>query len=76
MVNDNSMFVRIEQYKEAMTTVDMIKSKIADAESTLKKLQELKNEEEAEMTIWRSTVAELKSKMTNIERTLVKAGSR
>lgn len=70
------MFVRMEQYREAVKTIDMIKAKIAEAENALKKLHDFKDEEEAEMAIWRNTVDELKSRIAAIEKTMIDAGNR
>lgn len=70
------MFVRMEQYREAVKTIDLIKTKIAEAENTLKKLHDFKDEEEAEMVMWRNTVDELKSRIASIEKTMIDAGNR
>ena len=49
MVGSMPVYVRVEEYKDVLDMMNMIKSKLAEAKETLGKLNELKNEEDAEL---------------------------
>ena len=74
VLNDNSMFIKVETYKEAVTTVDQIKAKVEDAKKSLAKISELKREEEIEMDIWQRMVSDIEARMAKIDHTLLSAG--
>ena len=76
IVNDNSMFIKMETYKDAMATIDNIKGKIEEAKKSLKKVAELKKEEEVEMEIWKKMVSDVETKLEKIDHTLISAGRR
>lgn len=76
IVSDNSMFIKLQEYKEALETMNFIKKKVSDAKQSLDKLNELKKEEEAEMAIWRSLIADVESKLGVIDQTLVEIGKK
>jgi len=64
------VFVKIEEYKDVLDVVNLIKNKIAEAKETLAKVNELKNEEDAELEIWRSGLEEVERKITFIDKAL------
>ena len=64
------VFVRIEDYKDVLDIIDMIKSKLAEAKEILTKINELKNEEDAELELWRSGIEEVERKVAFIDKTL------
>ena len=74
VLNDNSMFIKVETYKEAVTTVDQIKAKVEDAKKSLAKISELKREEEIERDIWQRMVSDIEARMAKIDHTLLSAG--
>ena len=57
------VFVKIEQYKDVLDVVNMIKNKIEDAKKTLGKVNELKNEEDAELEMWHASLEEVERKI-------------
>ncbi len=64
------LFVKIEQYKDVVDIVHMIKSKIEDAKRTLSKINELRNEENAELEQWHQAVEDVEKKVEFIDQTL------
>jgi len=76
IINDDSMFIKVETYKGAIATIDHIKAKIEDAKKSLNKITELKKEEEVEMELWRRMVNEVESKLGKIDHTLTSAGNK
>ncbi len=65
------VFVKIEQYKDVLDVVHMIRSKLEDARRTLQKINELKNEEDAELELWHATLDEVERKVDFIDKTLL-----
>jgi hypothetical protein len=64
------VFVRIDEYQDVLDVMNMIKNKLEDAKETLSKINELKNEEDAELELWRTGVEELERKMAFIDKAL------
>ena len=64
------VFVRIEEYKDVLDVMNMIKNKIDEAKETLGKINELKNEEDAELELWHSGLEEVERKVMFIDKTL------
>lgn len=64
------VFVKIEDYKDVLDVVNIIKNKIDDARKTLEKVNELKNEEDTELEIWQNSLNEIERKVDYIDKTL------
>jgi len=64
------VFVKIEDYKDILDVLDLIKDKLADAKRTLADINELKNDEDSELELWSSTLSEMERKLEDIDRTL------
>ena len=64
------VFVKIEDYKDILDVLDLIKDKLAEAKRTLAYLNELKNDEDAELELWSSTLNEIENKLDDIDRSL------
>lgn len=65
-----NMFVKIENYKDAMHVMDKVKDKLDEAEKILKRLDDLKQQEDNELTMWHQDLENLKEKLLTIDRTL------
>jgi len=64
------VFVKIEDYKDVLDVVNMIKNKVEDAKKTLDKINELKNSEDAELELWSNSLDEIERKADFIDKTL------
>ena len=64
------VFVKIEDYKDIVDVLDLIKDRLAEAKRTLADINELKNDEDAELELWGSTLNEIEKKVGDIDRTL------
>lgn len=69
-MSETPVFVKMDNYKEVVEVVNMIKSKIEDAKRTLSKISELRNEEGAEVDLWHTTIEEIQKKVELVDRTL------
>lgn len=64
------VFVKIEDYKDVVDVLDLIKDRLAEAKRTLADINELKNDEDSELELWGSTLNEIDKKLDDIDRTL------
>lgn len=64
------VYVRIEEYKDVLDVMNLIKSKIAEAKETLAKLNDLKNEEDAELELWHTSLEEVERKVDFADKAL------
>ena len=64
------VYVKIDEYKDILEVVDLIKAKLEQAKATLAKINELKNQEDANLGEWGDVLAELENKVDLIDQTL------
>lgn len=64
------VYVRIEEYKDVLDVMNLVKSKIAEARETLAKLNDLKNEEDAELELWHTSLEEIERKVDFADKAL------
>jgi len=67
---DEPVFVKIDKYKNAVSSLNDIQSKVKEAESAMKKLNELKELEDREMTHWHETIESIKDRLLIIDKKL------
>ena len=64
------VFVKVEDYKDILDVLDLIKDRLAEAKRTLADINELKNDEDAELELWGSTLNEIERQLEDMNRTL------
>ena len=64
------IFVKIEEYKDILDVMSLVKSKINEAKNTLAKINKLKNEEDMELDEWEASIGDVEKKVEYIDRTL------
>jgi len=62
------VFVKVDEYKEILDVLDMIKDKLKEIRTTLGNINALRNEEDAELAMWNSTINDIEKKIDNIDR--------
>jgi len=70
MKGEATVFIKIEDYKDVLDVLDLIKDRLGEAKRTLSDINELKNDEDAELELWGSTLNEIEKKIEDIDRTL------
>lgn len=65
-----TLFVKIERYKDAVTKMEHIKETIIEAEKILKKLDEMKQEEDQELSKWHQDLEMIKSRILSVDKSL------
>jgi len=64
------VFVKIEDYKDIMDILGLVRDRLGEAKRTLAGINSLKNEEDSELSTWGTTLSEIEKKLDNIDRTL------
>lgn len=67
---EKAIFVQIENYKAALSTLDSIKEKIKTAEIILNELNQIKQKEDAEHSEWQNNINEIKRKLSLVDQNL------
>ena len=62
------VFVKVDEYKEILDVLEMIKDKLKEIRGTLGSINSLRNEEDAELAMWNSTINEIEKKIEGIDR--------
>lgn len=68
--NAAPVFVKIEEYKDIIDVINLIKNKINEAKKTLSEINQLKNKEDEELATWHSELTEIEKRMEFINRVL------
>ena len=64
------VFVKVDEYKEILDVLEMVKGKIKDIRATLNDIHSLRNEEDSEIAMWNRTINELERKIESIDKVL------
>lgn len=64
------VFVKIDEYKDVLNTVGLIKDKLNEAKGTLGKIKELKHQEDSELERWDSKLSEIEGRIEGIDKIL------
>ncbi|MBI5002184.1 hypothetical protein HZC31_02265 [Candidatus Woesearchaeota archaeon] len=64
------VYVKLEEYKNILALVDTLKAQLMSAKDTLNEIRKLKQEEDVELEIWQTVVAEIENRIHFIDNTI------
>ena len=64
------LFVKLEDYKNAIKSLQEVRTKINEAESILSDLMEMKRKEDAQLTRWQAEISDVKTRLLEMDRQL------
>jgi len=70
---EKPIFVKLENYKEALSQLTELKRKIDEAETLISQIEQLKNEEAAKLESWKHNVQSIKDKLLSVDKGLFEA---
>ncbi|MFH1511345.1 MAG: hypothetical protein ABIF10_06645 [Candidatus Woesearchaeota archaeon] len=70
MRREMPIFVKIDEYKEILEVMDLLKNRIAETKVVMGRLNEVKNAEDSELEQWKAQLDEIERKVTFIDKTL------
>jgi len=65
------IFIKIDEYKEVLDVLELLKHKISQARAILRKINELKNQEDAEIEDWSTSLDDIEKKISFIDKSLL-----
>lgn len=68
------VFVKIDEYKEVLDILEVIKGKIDVAQKTLQEVKKLKDEEDRELSSWSTNLDDITTKVDAIDKTIFGKG--
>jgi len=68
--NNVPVFVKVEEYKDVIDIMKVLKEKVKEANVILGDINKLKNEEDAELGLWSKNLTEVNSKLDFIDKLL------
>lgn len=70
MMELGPVFVKLDEYKEVLDIVDVIKLKIERAKNTVIKLEEVKESEDKEIKKWMKNLEDANTKILEVKKAL------
>ena len=70
-MSEMPVFVKIDEYKETLEVIELLKSKIAQAQSVLQRINQLRDQEAAELDSWRERLTDVEDKVAQIDHVLL-----
>ena len=67
MEHNVPVFVKINDYKDVLDIVDVMKQKLKETTQNLEKVKELKTEEDRELQEWEKSVTEISRRLAFID---------
>ncbi len=73
MVDENEMpvYVKVDDYKDVLEIIGLIKDKLNEAKKTMGKINEIKNEEDSELELWGNEIEEVERKVDFVDKSLL-----
>ncbi|NQU79206.1 hypothetical protein HQ545_05565 [Candidatus Woesearchaeota archaeon] len=71
MDRQTPVFVKVDEYKDVLNILDLIKNKISDAKGIISEINDLKNQEDSEIALWSNEISEMERKIEFIDQTLL-----
>ena len=62
------VFVKVEEYRQILDIVDLIKGKVRQLQDTISTMSSLREEEDAELEMWSNTIKEIEKKIDDMDK--------
>jgi uncharacterized protein Yka (UPF0111/DUF47 family) len=70
MERKSQIYVKVDDYKDIIDIMTLIRKRINDARGVLNSVNQLKNEEDSELEQWNSQLEEIEKKIDYLDRSL------
>ena len=70
---ERPVFVKLQEYREAMASIEVLKQKIRETEGLLGRIDQLRSQEQVEMAAFRDNLNKIKEKLVAIDKRLFEA---
>ena len=65
-----NVFVKVDEYKDMLDIIDLIQEKVKEAKTILGKINDLKNQEDSELELWKNSLDDVERKLNFVDQTL------
>ena len=65
------VFVQIDDYKDVLDVVELIKNKLEEAQALVSQIHDLKTQEDKELELWYKEITDIEQKIGFIDKTLL-----
>ena len=65
------VFIKIDEYKDTMDIINLIKQKVKQSRAILYKINELNNQEDSELNDWKESLDEVEKRIEYIDKVLL-----
>lgn len=62
------IFVKVDEYKEMLDVLEMIKGKVGEIRETLGNINSLRDQEDAEIATWSNTIGDIEKRIAEIDK--------
>ena len=66
-IGDATVFVKIEDFKEILDTLEHIKDRIEEAKKVLVDINDLKSNDDSQLEMWNNALGEIEQKVNSID---------
>ena len=73
-MNQAAVFVKIDEYKQVLDTVELIKKNLGEAKKVLAELNTIKDAENAELASWGQNLDEIEAKISDMDKLMMDPG--
>jgi hypothetical protein len=64
------IFVKVDDYRDVLDMLDLLKQKINDANGIIKNIRQIKEKEDHEIETWEASLEEVEARVAAIDKTL------
>ena len=69
-MDEKNVFIRIDEYNDVLDIIALINAKVKEAKMLLEKINELKNQEDFELDVWKNSLDDIERKLKFVDQTL------
>jgi len=70
MEEKSPVFIKIDEYRTVLDTVDNLKKQVVEVKKTIEKINSLRLDEEQELNSWSEKITDIEKKLALVDKTL------
>ncbi len=70
MRKDMNVFVKIDEYNDILDIIALVNEKVKEAHVILEKIDDLKNQEDSEVSVWKHSLDDVERKLKYIDQAI------
>lgn len=66
-ISDKPIYVKIDKFKDALNTFELVKKKVREIDALLKKIKDTRDKEQQELATWEQEISEIKDRINAVD---------